>query len=250
MIKKAVTILAAVFTMVSIMAFPAIAAEKLDTPDGLYWDGVDETYATWDEVENAKQYELYLYRISDSGSKTKVGETKTKKTRYDFSRKFTTEGEYCFKVRALNSSSKYSTSSWSEESEYTYVSEGYAEWVRDGMKKQDPMTSGPGAVKQEGQESAQDQTKAAATATVDATAGQPGWRKNETGWWYSINAEGTTWYSSCWQWLDGNGDGTAECYYFNQDGYMAADTTTPDGYTVNADGAWIVNGVVQTRDAG
>ena len=45
----------------------------------------------------------------------------------------------------------------------------------------------------------------------------------------------------------GMGDGVAECYYFNGDGYMLANTTTPDGYTVNADGAWTVNGVVQTQ---
>lgn len=47
--------------------------------------------------------------------------------------------------------------------------------------------------------------------------------------------------------LDGNGDGVAECYYFDGNGYMLANTTTPDGYTVNADGAWTVNGVVQTK---
>lgn len=247
MIKKTIMILTVVLTAVSVMAFPAIAAEKLDTPDGLYWDGADENYATWDEVENAKQYELYLYRITDSGSKTKVAETKTKKTKYDFSRKFAEEGDYCFKVRALSTSSKYSTSSWSEESEYTYVSEGYAEWVRDGRKKQDPQTSGPGAVKQEEQQA---DTQGGSGDTGDAAStAQPGWRKNETGWWYATNAEGTAWHAGCWQWLDGNGDGMAECYYFNQDGYMAADTTTPDGYTVNADGAWIVDGVVQTMAA-
>lgn len=29
---------------------------------------------------------------------------------------------------------------------------------------------------------------------------------------------------------------------------MLADTTTPDGYQVNADGAWITNGSVETRN--
>mgnify|MGYP000107518430 FL=1 len=29
---------------------------------------------------------------------------------------------------------------------------------------------------------------------------------------------------------------------------MYANTTTPDGYTVNTDGAWTVNGVVQTKN--
>ena len=45
-----------------------------------------------------------------------------------------------------------------------------------------------------------------------------------------------------WQWLDGNEDGIAECYAFDREGWMYADTATPDGYTVNTDGAWAVNG--------
>jgi hypothetical protein len=52
-----------------------------------------------------------------------------------------------------------------------------------------------------------------------------------------------------WQWLDGNNDGIAESYYFDGNGYMLANTTTSDGYTVKADGAWTVNGVVQTQGA-
>ncbi len=49
-----------------------------------------------------------------------------------------------------------------------------------------------------------------------------------------------------WYWLDGNKDGIAECYYFDADGTMAADTTI-DGYYVNSDGAWIENGKVQRK---
>lgn len=48
------------------------------------------------------------------------------------------------------------------------------------------------------------------------------------------------------QWLDGNGDGTDECYAFDGQGWMYADTETPDGYSVNGDGAWTVDGNVQT----
>ena len=74
-----------------------------------------------------------------------------------------------------------------------------------------------------------------------------GWQKNDVGWWYVTNDLGTVWYANTWQWIDGNGDGVAECYYFDADGYMLANTTTPDGYTVNADGAWTENGVVQVK---
>ena len=77
-----------------------------------------------------------------------------------------------------------------------------------------------------------------------------GWQHNMTGWWYGTNEANTTWHANCWQWIDGNNDGIAECYYFDQNGYMLASTTTPDGFTVNADGAWTVDGVVQTKIVG
>ena len=72
-----------------------------------------------------------------------------------------------------------------------------------------------------------------------------GWQQNSTGWWYD-NGNGT-WPANSWQWIDGNGDGVAECYYFDGNGYMLTNTTTPDGFLVDASGAWTVNGVVQTQ---
>ena len=72
---------------------------------------------------------------------------------------------------------------------------------------------------------------------------------NSGRWWYDLgNGQyyGNESRQTEWQWLDGNGDGTAECYAFDSQGWMYADTVTPDGYTVNADGAWTVDGAVQT----
>ena len=76
-----------------------------------------------------------------------------------------------------------------------------------------------------------------------------GWQKDTVGWWYGTNENNTTWYNSGWQWVDGNNDGIAESYYFNSNGYIAVNTIV-DGYTVNNDGAWTVNGVVQTKQVG
>ena len=68
----------------------------------------------------------------------------------------------------------------------------------------------------------------------------------ETGrdaWWYDY---GDGQYpSNTWVWLDGNKDGIAECYYFDKDGWLLTDTTTPDGYQVNADGQWITYGQIR-----
>ena len=91
---------------------------------------------------------------------------------------------------------------------------------------------------------------AAMTMAMSVNAFAAGWQKNDTGWWYGTNADNSTWHSNGWQWVDGNGDGTAECYYFDGNGYILTNTTTPDGYQVNADGAWVVNGNVQTKNNG
>ena len=71
------------------------------------------------------------------------------------------------------------------------------------------------------------------------------WRQDSTGYWWQ-NDDGS-YPKAAWQWLDDNRDGVAECYYFGQDGYMAANTEI-DGYQVNGDGAWTVDGVVQKME--
>ena len=74
-----------------------------------------------------------------------------------------------------------------------------------------------------------------------------GWQKNDTGWWWQ--EDNGSYPVSTWKWLDGNKDGIAECYYFDASGYMKENTTV-DGWTVNSDGAWTVDGVVQTKQVG
>lgn len=73
--------------------------------------------------------------------------------------------------------------------------------------------------------------------------------KMQTGWyqenqiWYFLNTVHDGFYgkalSNQWAWIDGY------CYLFDADGKMYANCITPDGYEVNADGRWTVNGVVQ-----
>ena len=65
---------------------------------------------------------------------------------------------------------------------------------------------------------------------------------NQDKWWYS-NEDGT-WANSGWFWIDGNNDGIAENYYFDAQGWMYANTTTPDGYVVNENGAMVLDGQV------
>ena len=66
-----------------------------------------------------------------------------------------------------------------------------------------------------------------------------GWKQDAAGWWYQ-NEDGT-YVKSEWSWIEGR------CYYFNEDGYCLQNTQTPDGYSVDMQGAWIEDGVVQMQ---
>lgn len=91
------------------------------------------------------------------------------------------------------------------------------------------------------------------TVLTASTAFAAGWttgqEENSSRWWYDLgNGQyyGSPGQTVEWQWLDGNGDGTAECYAFDSEGWMYAGGQTPDGYSVNGDGAWTINEAVQT----
>lgn len=86
---------------------------------------------------------------------------------------------------------------------------------------------------------------AALCMLIPSTAFAGQWKQEGSTWKYQ-NDDGS-YITNNWQWIDGNGDGVSESYYFNENGYMLTNTVTPDNYTVNADGAWTVNGVVQTQ---
>ena len=68
--------------------------------------------------------------------------------------------------------------------------------------------------------------------------------------WFYFDVQGNM--LTGWQWIKGS-DGIRRCYYLNPipDNTLGAcfmgPDTTPDGFTVDANGAWMVNGVVQTR---
>ena len=74
-----------------------------------------------------------------------------------------------------------------------------------------------------------------------------GWTKgiSKNAWWFDFG--NGDYFKSSWQWIDGNQDGIAECYCFDENGWMYENTITPDGYTVNENGAWTVSNIVQTK---
>ena len=72
-----------------------------------------------------------------------------------------------------------------------------------------------------------------------------GWQQDAKGWWWKN--DNASYPKNEWVWLDGNGDGVSECYYFDENGYLMTNGTTPDGCSVNADGQWTENGQVKTK---
>ena len=89
----------------------------------------------------------------------------------------------------------------------------------------------------------------------DGTRGRmlTGWFQDVDGSWYYLNpnSDGTRGrMMTGWNWITG-ADGMKRCYYLNPNadgtrGKMAANTTV-ENYTVDADGHWIVDGVIQTQ---
>lgn len=83
-------------------------------------------------------------------------------------------------------------------------------------------------------------------STAFAGTWQAGTGENQGKWWYD-NGNGS-YTSNGWQWIDGNGDGIAESYYFDNNGWLLTNTTTPDGYQVNENGAWIESGSIVSQN--
>lgn len=77
----------------------------------------------------------------------------------------------------------------------------------------------------------------AMSMSTTALAGQ--WQQDAVGWWYQN--DNSSYLKDGWSWVDG------KCYYFTPEGYCLTGTQTPDGYTVDETGAWVVDGVVQTQ---
>lgn len=202
---------------------------ELETP-GIWWN---ESKAEWDEVENAYQYEVRIYRDG-----YRVGDTvKTKSTKYDVRSRMTRAGEYTFQVRALAKGSKYKNSSWSELSDVYVVDAEFAKRIEESNQQAVASVSGG---KEPGDFSG---SQTGQTVTVTE-----GWKLDNTGWWWQ-NADGTypvnqwRYLGSKWYFFNESGymrtgwvSWNGAWYYCDGSGAMLTDTYTPDGYYVDANG--------------
>ena len=200
---------------------------------GAGWDDQEGGIAYWDEMDDARRYQLKLY-IDD---KLYESDLLSEEASYDFSEYFTEGGSYYYKVRAVRGNKR---GSWcvsdvlevsDSEAEQIYRNGGWQgdeDWIDDN--------SGPGA----------DPAGSAVSPTEGA------WLKDAVGYWwcnpdktYPVNSWkliGGKWYyfnergycmENAWILTDN------QYYYCGQDGAMLTDTVTPDGYYVDGNGVWV-----------
>lgn len=74
------------------------------------------------------------------------------------------------------------------------------------------------------------------------TRTEPGTGVDDRTFIYTDNSDNINY--PCWIWVDGY------CYYYQNAGTILKNTTTPDGYTVDSEGRWALNGIVQTNGYG
>lgn len=216
--KKGLIFLVALTVLAFGTALTTWAASRLDTVSDVWWDDDNTTVATWEEVDFAYQYEVYLY-CNDS----RVDTIKTKKLKYDFERKMTKAGDYTFRVRALAKGRDFRDGYWSDYSDSIYIDESFAEVMRNGGRI-DTKNSGPGA---DGGESS--------SAPDSGPVYTWQWHQDDNGWWYQ-RSDGFYPMNGWFQDAD-----TGKWYFFSAGGYIKTGWIDVDGvrYYCGADGAMV-----------
>lgn len=242
----------------------------------IYWDE-DSHYAYWEEAEDAKSYELKLYR-NNKLLNSKV--ITTTADGYDFSEYFTEKGDYMYKVRAVYN--KTNKGEWEESDEIEITADDiYKPGIGSPALNATNIKNGSWVKDNNGW----------MWLNADRTWAKDGWKKINnkdyffntngymvTGWvfnggnWYYCSLNGdkvvnTTidgckldakgvWVGNANSWFQWGKDWyffgqkgelvrnqwtqwKGVWYYLGDNGVMLTNTTTPDGYKVGADGAWI-----------
>lgn len=236
--------------------------------DSAQWNGDGE--ASWSVAEDAKKYEVRLYRGKDTATTVQT----TEETYYDFGGDITKSGSYTFKVRAIYSSSE--KGAWVESEKWSVNSEE-AEDISYG-REPSPDTStknntstnngGPG-----GSSNGNSNNVGPSGPSEPGGTSVDQWLQAADGsgrWWYrhsngSYTANNWEFINGKWYWFDEAGwmitgwklvnnvwyymgpsgdmltgwqEVNGAWYYLDTtSGAMWANTTTPDGHFVNESGA-------------
>lgn len=214
-------------TMVVTITLKALTGDL--TIDSVEWDGTYSPIATWEEGQGAKSYQVRLYRGSSSVTEAFT----TTNTYYNFSSYFTKTGEYYFRVRSVGSNSK--KGEWVESDTMT-IDETQLSRIQNGYYS----TSNTSGTTSNGN----------GPGSNNAQSGY--WLQDGIGWWYrnsdgSYTTNGWQYINNIWYCFDSAGymrtgwilSNNVWYYCDLSTGAMWANATTPDGYRVDANGAWI-----------
>lgn len=260
-------IMAAAMVLSMGVAVPVMASNTDNTKDytigDIWWDESDRLFmGRWDEPEDTTSYKVQLYK----GSSTKVGSTQsTSAERMNFTSLITGKGSgsYYFTVYSQKGGKDTLV-----KSEVLVVDSDMIREAKERNQSSGNKTSsgGPGVSSftsnvQSGTTSTTTGGPATSVSTADIQAGNlpgntlasPGLNLASNGIWWYKNTDGTyiandwIFYDNKWYFFDAQGymyTGWVQWkglwYYLGKtDGVMLTNTTTPDGYYVNADGVWV-----------
>ncbi len=173
----------------------------------------DSGYAYWDAPIGAGSYELRVYRDDSLVGTTDI---KTEDTEYNLQNYMNRAGSYYVRVRACNSKKPENKSEW-VESDIVMIDAARAGEIRDGLSFTRPLKGD------------WEHTDAGWIYRYeDGSTAAPGWASID-GHWFYFDPDG--FMATGWRTIDGLD------YYFNDvTGSLLTNTTTPDGFKVDANG--------------
>ena len=229
------------------VSFREMGDGEIGMPSSLAWGEAGEIF--WEPVPDARSYQLRLMRDGKSVSNETID---TGSVSYDFSSAITETGTYSVRIRAISLYNSSARSNWATSPGFS-VDASRLELIRAAAGKSSEKT-GSDSEKENSSSFTPGQWQWFSSQNAwywqnpDGTYACEQWILTSDGWFYT-GSDGRM--VSGWKWIKG-GDGLSRCYYFStaQDGtqgQMYAGTTSPDGFTVSEDGAWTVDGIVQTK---
>lgn len=236
----------------------------LPEPENLYWE--DDMYAKWDKV-NSAQYEVVIYKEDEDANMRKYKTVKVTKPEIDLMDYVTDGSAATFEVRSIPKTDK--AGKYISPSAYVSIDELSSSYYMGGDS--DGWVNGANGTYYYTDANNKRQTGFQEIngtwyyfdPNQDGKALTNTWAFLDNHWWYfnnqGIMQVGWLYKDGLWYYLNTNHDGTygamltgwirvgenGPYYYLNSDpnngrvyGAMYADEMTPDGYYVDASGAW------------
>lgn len=213
------------------VSFHEMGDGQIQSPGGLGW--LQGGVASWDRIPAAKAYQI---RLMKDGKSLVPESFETTGCSYDFSSYITEPGNYYFRVRAISRYNSSTISEWKDSPAYQVDENSLARIQAKSIQL--PNTPGRWIF----------DNGAWYWENPGGSRASLQWVFYNNGRYY-LNADARM--AVGWNWIK-DPDGFSRCYYFSSDptgdlGRLYTNSVTPDGFTVNGDGAWVVNETVQIQ---